>query len=75
MSARLGFSFQLRPRQPGEGNSLLISYLNSSSHLLKGGATTRRHSALRGMSLTRVINNAAEDRGRREGGKEGGPAV
>ena len=71
----LGFSFQLRPRQPGEGSSLLISNLNSSSHY-KGGAMTRRHSALRGMRLTRAINNAAtEDRGRREGGKEGGPVV
>ena len=32
----LGFSFQSRPRQPGEGSSFLISDLNSIKY--KGGA-------------------------------------
>jgi hypothetical protein len=52
-----GFSFVLllRPRQPGEGSSLLISYLKSSIKY-KGGAKTRRHLALRGMSLTRGVH-------------------
>ena len=47
----LGYSFQLSPRQPGEGSSLVISKLNSSIKY-KGGAKTCRLSVLCGMSLT-----------------------
>jgi hypothetical protein len=53
-----GFSFFLSiktySRQLGEGRSLLISDLNS---LIKyeGGAKTRRHMALCGMSLTQAL--------------------
>ena len=42
-----------RPRQPGERSSFLICDLNWS-FMSKGGLKTRRHSALRGMSLTHV---------------------
>ena len=52
--AGFGFSFKLRPRQPGEGSFLLVSDLNSSIKY-KGEAKTHRHSGLRGMSLTRAV--------------------
>jgi hypothetical protein len=45
---RLGvfvFKFKFKLRKPGEGSSLLITDLNSSIKY-KGGAKTRRHSAL-----------------------------
>ena len=56
-----GFSFQSRPKQPGEGSSLLISDLNSSIKY-KGGVKSRSRSALHGMSLTRdVMTQVAEE--------------
>jgi hypothetical protein len=54
----LFFSYQIIPKQPGEGSSLLISDLNSSIKY-KGCAKTHRHSALRGINLTRGLGQSS----------------